>query len=111
MKSLLVGLLTLQSFSAFANYKLSTVDKIEVLEDKNIRLTYTLPCKNLDFETFVGASDDSGDREVRVGVVYACREGKNKAFQTTVTPSWAEYEVLKTGLTDGASLVPMKELI
>lgn len=101
--------LVLLSATAFADdgYKLGSVAEIEVLDNNDIQLTYFLNCRDVDFETFVGASDDSGDREVRVGVVYSCEKGPLKKFSTVLTPSSPEYKVLEAGLVEGASFAPM----
>lgn len=109
MKTTLITLGTLLSITSFADdaYQLASVDKIEVLKNKEIKISYTLPCRNLDFETFAAATDDSGELDVRVGVVYRCNKGPMKKFERTVTPNWPEYKLLESGLMDGASFVPM----
>lgn len=110
MKNIIIGLLALGSISASASefYQLSTVDSVEVLKNKNFKITYTLPCKDLDFETFTAASDDSGNLEIRVGVVYKCIKGKAKTFERIVTPHWSEYKLLESGLDGRTDFIPMK---
>lgn len=108
MKKLLITLLVIGSTSVFPAYKLYTVDRIDVLENQNIKIVYRLPCKKLDFETITVASDDSGDMQLRVGVVFSCAPGPLKQFETLLDSSSTVYETIMVNFRNGAELVPMK---
>ncbi len=97
MKTLLIGLLLLTT-SAFAQYKLYTVDKIEFLENKTFKVTFTVPCQDVDFESFVAAYDDSGEMDLRVGVVLECDPGPAETYTRTISKDQYEetYQVLKS---------------
>lgn len=65
-------------------------DKVEMKPGGKVVVSYSLPCKESESATVVMTSDDSGDREVAVGVVAAlddrsCTPGiAMKSFRLTV---------------------------
>jgi hypothetical protein len=71
------------------NNKLISPDSVTV-SGKKVLVKYTLPCEYNESVAYPIVTDDSGDREIGVGVVYSmttrnkCTESKKKQFSETL---------------------------
>ncbi len=88
-------------------YQLAPVSEVKVF-DGAVHLKFELPCSTVDFESFVLGYDDSGDREVSVGVVFACNPGPVREFNRTLTSRSGEYEQFVDYARAGSTFVPMR---
>ena len=106
--AILVSVSLTSAVSAQAGgYRLAPVSKVQV-SDSAVQLTFGLPCRSVDFESFVLGYDDSGDREVSVGVVVACEEAPVwGVFHRTLTSDSAEFAQFQEYARSGATFVPM----
>jgi hypothetical protein len=72
-------------------------------------LVVTLPCASVDWETYVFATDDSGDNAVHVGVVYPqplCKPG-SPGLDKKITPEDPEYRDIEPFL-DAPNFIAMQ---
>ncbi len=77
--------------------RLVSPDSVKLLDAAKLEIRYTLPCQTDDSSSVVMASDDTGDREVAVGVVASldernCKSGPLKSFKRTVNPKDSGYD-------------------
>lgn len=98
---------TLSTAHAGGGYRLASVDQVQV-HGANVHVKFTLPCLDIDTETFVIGTDDSGSLRADVGVVYVCSEGPMKTFTSIVTPDWPEYASFEQVIRSGGSFAPMQ---
>ena len=103
---MVAGFLVLTASAQAGGYRLAPVSKIQV-SDTAVGLTFSLPCQSVDFESYVLGYNDSGDREVSVGVVFACDAGPMKKFTRTLTVDSAEFAQFQEYARSGATFVPM----
>lgn len=73
-------------------------------------VSVTVPCKSLDFESYVLSNDDSGDMILSLGVVYNrayCQNSSSKQLKLTIQKENEEalFEEMTTG---GGEVMPMK---
>jgi len=99
MKKLLfvLALVPCVSFAATKLNKLIKPDSVEV-KGELLEVKFTLPCESDDTYAFVMNSDDTGDREVSVGVVSSrhyrnCRAAAPTQFIREVDPKYFGYEI------------------